>query len=62
MPKTEHKIYDKSFLNDTLYLLHEQLHDLDLWSVYNKDKYSDEICEIKKSFKELTKKIGIKKL
>lgn len=40
-------IYDEEFLKSTLSLLQSELDDLDTWSVYNEDKFNDEISIIR---------------
>ncbi len=42
-------IYDEDFFKSTLSLLQSELDDLDTWSVYNQDKYNDEISIIRKA-------------
>ena len=49
--------YSKIYLKDTLYLLGCNIKDLEEWSVYNSDKYLDEIIEIKKMVEKLANKI-----
>lgn len=38
--------YDNKFFYDSLVLLRDQLHDLQTWSVYNDDKFNEELHAI----------------
>ena len=51
------KFYTKKFLEDSIYLLEEQLQDIEKWSVYNDDKHSEEISEIKEKVEKLKSKL-----
>lgn len=45
--------YNKDFLESTILLLEEQLDDLDSWSVYNQDKYNEQVGKIRGVVEEL---------
>ena len=49
--------YNKSYLEDTIYLIGCNIKDLEEWSAYNEDKYLDEIIEIKNMAEKLKEKI-----
>jgi len=42
-------MYDDKYLKDTLILIDDLVDDLDTWSVYNDDKYSQEVEDIKRT-------------
>lgn len=48
-------IYDKTYLNLTLFEIRKVLDDLLTWSVENRDYHLDEIYELKKHFDEVEK-------
>ena len=50
-------MYDKKFLKTTLLILEDNLKDLDMWSVYNKDRFNNEISELKTMIKTLKAEI-----
>lgn len=39
--------FDDKFFTNTLILLETELNDLSQWSVYNGDKYNEEIAQLK---------------
>lgn len=45
--------YDKKDLKITVQILKDQLKDLEKWSVYNDDKFSEEIYTIKNILNKL---------
>ena len=50
-------LFNKSYLEDTIYLIGCNIKDLEDWSVNNSDKCLDEIIEIKKMVEKLEEKI-----
>ncbi len=50
------ELYDKGFLRDTIQIIRDELHDLELWSFYNKDIYTDEIITIRTAVEALRTK------
>ena len=40
-------MYNQKYLKTTLLILEKDLEDLEMWSVYNKDKFNNEISELK---------------
>ena len=57
MKNSKTDLFNKSYLEDTIYLIGCNIKDLEEWSVYNKDKYLDEIMEIQKMLEKLEEKI-----
>ena len=50
-------MYDQKFLKTTLLILEDNLKDLEMWSVYNKDRFNNEISELKTMIKTLKAEI-----
>ena len=50
---TDKGIYDQEWLESTLISLEADLEDLDIWSVYNLDKYNEEIYTIKQALQAI---------
>jgi hypothetical protein len=50
-------MYDQKFLKTTLLILEDNLKDLEMWSVYNKDRFNNEISELKTMIKTLKDEI-----
>ena len=48
-------LYDKKFLDLTIQVLKDNLDDLSKWSVYNEDKYSEEVSALEKHIKHIEK-------
>lgn len=40
-------LYTKGYKNDTIQIIMDQLHDLELWSVNNNDEHSEDIQNLK---------------
>ena len=57
MKNSKTDLYNKQFLEDIIYLLNCNIEAIEAWSVYNEDKYLDEIIEIKKMVEKLKEKI-----
>ncbi len=49
--------YTVKFLYDTLFLLSNQIEDLEKWSVYNNDTCLDQINTLKEQFEALKKRL-----
>lgn len=50
--------YDQEFLANTIFGLIKDIDDLSKWSVYNDDKFNEEIAELQELIEELNKKIN----
>lgn len=57
MKNSKTDYYSKHYLKAAISLISYELEGLEHWSVYNSDKYLDEIIEIKKMVEKLEKKI-----
>lgn len=42
----EHVIYTKQFLTNILEIIKDDIHDLQMWSVYNEDRFGEEITKL----------------
>lgn len=51
------KMYNRQYLEDSLYLLKANIDDLARWSVYNNDAYLYEIANMKDQITEITEKL-----
>jgi len=54
-------MYDEKFLKSSVALLESELADINTWSVYNDDKYNEEIQWIKVTVTKLKDQMGRKK-
>jgi hypothetical protein len=50
--------YNLKFLKDTVSILESEINDLSSWSVYNDDKYIEEIEILKDQLAKLEEKMG----
>ena len=41
--------YTKIYLSNTIQLFEDEIHDLEVWSAFNKDQYHEEIQTIKQA-------------
>jgi hypothetical protein len=46
-------LYDQKYLKLTIQVLKDNIHDLSLWSVYNEDKYNEEVSALEKHIKHI---------
>lgn len=40
-------MYNQKYLKTTIRILEKDLEDLEMWSVYNQDKFNNEVSELK---------------